>query len=91
MYVSKVREFVWLKGQEAIHSKLGSQDVTYLSLHPMPLPPGYRSKVESRHFAHLSWSRDAHGEFAQQLKVGGNEKQWESGRSQMLGNGLGQL
>jgi hypothetical protein len=23
------------------------------------------------------------------LKVGGNEKQWESGRSQMLGNGLG--
>jgi hypothetical protein len=29
------------------------QDVTHLSLHPMPLPPGYRSKVESRHFAHL--------------------------------------
>jgi hypothetical protein len=23
------------------------------------------------------------------LKVGGNEKQWESGRSQMLGNSLG--
>ncbi len=23
------------------------------------------------------------------LKVGGNEKQWGSGRSQMLGNGLG--
>jgi hypothetical protein len=33
------------------------QDVTYLSLHPMPpLLPAYRSKVESRPFAHL-WLR----------------------------------
>ncbi len=35
MYVYKVWESVWPEGQEAIHS----QDVTYLSLHPMPLPP----------------------------------------------------
>jgi hypothetical protein len=47
---------MWLKGQEAIHGKLGSQDVTYLSLHPIPLPPRYRSKVASRHFAH-HWIR----------------------------------
>ncbi len=39
IYVSKVRESVWPEGQEAIHSQLGSQDVTYLSLHPMPLHP----------------------------------------------------
>ncbi len=42
-------EFVWPEGLEAIHSQLGSQDVTYLSLHPMPLPPpqgrSQRSKV----------------------------------------------
>ncbi len=39
MYVFKVWESVWPEGQEAIHSKLGTQDVTYLSLHPMPLLP----------------------------------------------------
>jgi hypothetical protein len=39
MYVPKVWESVWPEGQEAINSKLGSQDVTFLSLHPMPLPP----------------------------------------------------
>ncbi len=50
---SKCGNLCGQKGQEAIHSLLGSQDVTYLSLHPMHLPPGYRSKVESRHFAHL--------------------------------------
>ncbi len=52
-HVSKVWESVWPEGQEAIHSWLGSKAVTYLSLHPMPLPPGYRSKVESCNFAHL--------------------------------------
>jgi hypothetical protein len=52
MYVSNVWESVWPEGQEAIYSELGSWDVTYLSLHPMPLPQGYRSKVESHHFAH---------------------------------------
>jgi hypothetical protein len=48
MYVIKVWESVWPEGQEAIHSYLGSQDVTYSSLYPMPLPPrgrGQRSKV----------------------------------------------
>jgi hypothetical protein len=30
-----------------------------------------------------------HKRTGQALKVGGNEKQWGSGRSQMLGNGLG--
>jgi uncharacterized protein YgfB (UPF0149 family) len=30
-----------------------------------------------------------HGIISISLKVGGNEKQWGSGRSQMLGNGLG--
>jgi hypothetical protein len=45
MYVSKVWGFCGQKGQEAIHSYLGSQDVAYLSLHPMPFPPEYWSKV----------------------------------------------
>ncbi len=31
------------------------QDVTYLSLHTIPPPSVYRSKVESRHFAHLCY------------------------------------
>ncbi len=39
MYASKVWETLWPEGQESIHSWLGSQDVTYLSLHPMSLPP----------------------------------------------------
>ncbi len=30
-----------------------------------------------------------HGIISISLKVGGNEKQWGPGRSQMLGNGLG--
>ncbi len=46
MNVSKVWESVWSEGQEAIHSQLGSQDVTYLSLHPTPLPP--RVQVKGR-------------------------------------------
>ncbi len=46
MYVSKVWKSVWPEGQEAIHSYLGSQDVTYLSLHTMLLPP--RVEVKGR-------------------------------------------
>ncbi len=46
MYVFKVWEFVWPELLEAIHVYLGSQDVTYLSLHPLPLPP--RVEVKGR-------------------------------------------
>jgi hypothetical protein len=53
MYVSKVWESVWPRGRKWIIASLG-QDVTYFSLHPIsPLPPGYRSKVESHQFANL--------------------------------------
>jgi hypothetical protein len=53
MYVSKVWESVWPLGRKRFIASLG-QDVTYFSLQPMPpFPPGYRSKVESRQFAHL--------------------------------------
>ncbi len=50
MYVSKVWDLCGQKGQEANHIKLGSQDVTYLSLHPMPLPPRIMDKGQKLSF-----------------------------------------
>jgi hypothetical protein len=56
MHVSKVWEYVARRGRKRFIASWG-QDVTYLSLHPMPPPPplpkGYKSNVESRPFAHL--------------------------------------
>ncbi len=53
MYVFKVWESVARRGRKRFIASWG-QDVTYLSLHPMPpLPQGHRSKVKSRPFAHL--------------------------------------
>ncbi len=46
MYVQKVWDSVWPEEQKAIHSQLGSKDVTYLSLHPMTLSP--RVQVKGR-------------------------------------------
>ncbi len=50
IYVSKGWESVWPEGQEAIHSQLGSQDVTYLSLQPMPIPPKVEVKGRKSSF-----------------------------------------